>query len=125
MVQYRIGEAQAKLMAVRAFVMDTQDRLEAHLGPLPAKGGRLVPDWEYFWPALLACAQMCVASPPAPNGADVRKIAWNKGAAGMAFRDEHGVCHAFAHDTRAGLQMLGDQVKACFERSLPERTRPS
>jgi alkylation response protein AidB-like acyl-CoA dehydrogenase len=55
-VQYRIGEAQASLMAVRAFVMDTQDRLEAHLGPLPSKGGRLIPDWEYFWPALLACA---------------------------------------------------------------------
>jgi hypothetical protein len=36
--------------------MDTQDRLEAHLGPLPAKGGRLMPEWEYFWPALLACA---------------------------------------------------------------------
>jgi alkylation response protein AidB-like acyl-CoA dehydrogenase len=55
-VQYRVGEAQAKLMAVRAFVMETQDRLEEHLGPLPAKGGRLQPDWEYFWPALLACA---------------------------------------------------------------------
>jgi hypothetical protein len=55
-VQYRIGEAQATLMAVRAFVMDTQDRLEAHLGPLPSKGGRLIPDWEYFWPALLTCA---------------------------------------------------------------------
>ena len=55
-VQYRVGEAQAKLMAVRAFVMDTQDRLEAHLGPLPKDGGRLMPEWEYFWPALLACA---------------------------------------------------------------------
>ncbi len=55
-VQYRVGEAQAKLMAVRAFVMDTQDKLEAHLGPLPRDGGRLVPEWEYFWPALLACA---------------------------------------------------------------------
>jgi alkylation response protein AidB-like acyl-CoA dehydrogenase len=54
--QYRIGEAQAKLLAARAFVMDTQDRLEDHLGPLPSKGGRLVPEWEYFWPALLACA---------------------------------------------------------------------
>ncbi|MEN3974263.1 acyl-CoA dehydrogenase family protein [Emcibacter sp. SYSU 3D8] len=55
-VQYRVGEAQAKLMAVRSFVMETQDRLEDHLGPLPAKGGRLMPEWEYFWPALLACA---------------------------------------------------------------------
>ena len=55
-VQYRIGEAQATLMAARAFVMETQDALEAHLGPLPAQGGRLSPEWEYFWPALLACA---------------------------------------------------------------------
>jgi alkylation response protein AidB-like acyl-CoA dehydrogenase len=55
-VQYRIGEAQATLLAARSFVMDTQDRLEEHLGPLPADGGRLAPEWEYFWPALLACA---------------------------------------------------------------------
>jgi alkylation response protein AidB-like acyl-CoA dehydrogenase len=55
-VQYRIGEAQATLLAARTFVLDTQDRLEAHLGPLPAQGGRLAPEWEYFWPALLACA---------------------------------------------------------------------
>ena len=55
-VQYRIGEAQAKLLAARTFVLDTQDRLEEHLGPLPAEGGRLAPEWEYFWPALLACA---------------------------------------------------------------------
>jgi alkylation response protein AidB-like acyl-CoA dehydrogenase len=55
-VQYRIGQAQATLLAARAFIMDTQDRLEEHLGPLPADGGRLAPEWEYFWPALLACA---------------------------------------------------------------------
>jgi alkylation response protein AidB-like acyl-CoA dehydrogenase len=54
--QYRIGEAQAKLMAARAFVMDTQDGLEDHMGPLPKDGGRLEPEWAYFWPALLACA---------------------------------------------------------------------
>jgi alkylation response protein AidB-like acyl-CoA dehydrogenase len=54
--QYRIGEAQAKLLAARTFVLDTQDRLEAHLGPLPKDGGRLEPEWQYFWPALLACA---------------------------------------------------------------------
>lgn len=55
-VQYRVGEAQAKLMAARSFVMETQDRLEDHLGPLPAQGGRLMPQWDYFRPALLACA---------------------------------------------------------------------
>ena len=55
-IQYRIGEAQATLLAARSFVMETQDRLEEHLGPLPENGGRLSPEWEYFWPALLACA---------------------------------------------------------------------
>ena len=55
-VQYRLGEAEAKLAAVRAYIMETQDALEAHLGPLPRDGGRLVPDWEYFRPAMLACA---------------------------------------------------------------------
>ena len=55
-VQYRIGKAQATLLAARTFVLDTQDRLEAHLGPLPNDGGRIEPEWEYFWPALLACA---------------------------------------------------------------------
>ena len=55
-VQYRIGEAQATLLAARTFVLDTQDKLEAHLGPLPTNGGRLAPEWQYFWPALLACA---------------------------------------------------------------------
>ena len=55
-VQYRLGEAQAKLMSARAFVMDTQDRLEENLGPLPSEGGKLIPDWEVYRPALLACA---------------------------------------------------------------------
>jgi alkylation response protein AidB-like acyl-CoA dehydrogenase len=55
LVQYRIGEAQAELMAARTFVLDTQDKLEAHLGPRPADGGRLEAEWEYYWPALLAC----------------------------------------------------------------------
>ena len=55
-VQYRLGEAEAKLLAARAFVMDSQEKLETHLGPLPKDGGRLLPEWEYFWPAVLACA---------------------------------------------------------------------
>ena len=52
---YRLGEALATLMAARAFVMETQDAMEAHLGPGVKNGGRLEPDWEVFWPALLAC----------------------------------------------------------------------
>ena len=60
-VQYRIGEAQAKFLAARTFVLDTQDRLEAHLGPLPEAGGRLVPEWDVYWPALLACAHAAQA----------------------------------------------------------------
>ena len=50
----RRGPGQADGRA--AFVMDTQNRLEAHLGPLPKDGGRLEPEWDFFWPALLACA---------------------------------------------------------------------
>jgi indole-3-acetate monooxygenase len=61
-VQYRVGEAQAKLMSARAFVMETQDTLEDHLGPLPKDGGRLTPEWEYYWPALLACAHAAQTS---------------------------------------------------------------
>ena len=61
-VHYRIGEAQATQMAARAFVLETQDALEAHLGPLPAQGGRLEPEWEYFWPAYLACAHAAQAT---------------------------------------------------------------
>ena len=30
-----------------------QDYLEEHLRPLIENGGRLKPEWEYFWPALL------------------------------------------------------------------------
>jgi indole-3-acetate monooxygenase len=56
LIQYRIGEAQANLLAARVFVMETQDRLEEHLGPLPKDGGRISPEWEYYWPALLACS---------------------------------------------------------------------
>ena len=55
-IHYRVGEAQAKLLAARAFVIETQEALEEHLGPLPEDGGRLSPEWEYHWPALLACA---------------------------------------------------------------------
>ena len=54
--QYRVGEAEATLQAARTFVMETQDALEAHLGPLPSAGGRLTPDWEHARLALLACA---------------------------------------------------------------------
>ena len=61
-IHYRIGEAQATLLAARSFVMETQDRLEEHLGPLPKDGGRLAPEWEYFWPALLACAHAAQSS---------------------------------------------------------------
>ena len=54
--QYRVGEAEATLQAARIWVMETQDALEEHLGPLPSKGGRLTPEWEFARPAQLACA---------------------------------------------------------------------
>jgi hypothetical protein len=52
---------------------------------------------------------------------DVKKIAWTKGSDAKAFRDEHGVCHMFSHDTRASLHELGEQVKACFNGSLQQK----
>ncbi len=61
-VHYRIGEAMATYMAARTFVLDTQDALEANLGPKkPSEGGRLEPDWDVFWPAYLACAHSAQA----------------------------------------------------------------
>ena len=60
-VHYRIGEAMATYMAARTFVLDTQDALEAHLGPKPSEGGRLEPEWDVFWPAYLACAHSAQA----------------------------------------------------------------
>ena len=60
--QYRVGEAEATLQAARAFVMETQESLEAHLGPLPSQGGRLTPDWEHARLAVLACAHAAQSS---------------------------------------------------------------
>jgi alkylation response protein AidB-like acyl-CoA dehydrogenase len=55
-VQYRLGEAQATLLAARAFVMATQEALEADLALPPSQGGKTVPEWPVFREALLACA---------------------------------------------------------------------
>ena len=60
-VHYRLGEAYATYMAARTFVLDTQDALEAHLGPKPSDGGRMEPEWDVFWPAYLACAHSAQA----------------------------------------------------------------
>ncbi len=61
-VHYRMGEAMATYMAARTFVLDTQDALEANLGPKkPSEGGRLEPAWDVFWPAYLACAHSAQA----------------------------------------------------------------
>ena len=60
-VHYRIGEAQATYLAARTFMLETQDALEAHLGPGAAEGGRLEPDWEVYRPAYLACAHAAQA----------------------------------------------------------------
>ena len=72
--------------------------------------------------AAIACTQGCSAVPHAaePESRDVQKIAWTKGHDAAAFRDQHGVCHMFSRDTKAALAGLGEQVKACFEGSLPQ-----
>lgn len=60
-VHYRLGEAQATYLAARTWVLETQDALEAHLGPKPSEGGRMEPEWDVFWPAYLACAHSAQA----------------------------------------------------------------
>ena len=60
-VHYRLGEAYATYLAARTFALETQDALEAHLGPKPSEGGRLEPDWDVYWPAYLACAHAAQA----------------------------------------------------------------
>ena len=53
--QYRLGEAEATWRASRAFLMEAEDEIEEHLGPLPADGGRAMPEWEFAQRARLAC----------------------------------------------------------------------
>ncbi len=60
-VHYRIGEAMATYLAARTFMLETQDAMEAHLGPGASEGGRLEPDWEVYRPAYLACAHAAQA----------------------------------------------------------------
>ena len=60
-VHYRIGEAKATYEAARTFMLDTQDALEAHLGPKHSEGGRLEPDWDVYGPAYLACVHAAQA----------------------------------------------------------------
>ena len=73
--------------------------------------------------AVVALAQGCSTLPRAleANANDVQKIVWNKAADASAFRDQNGVCHTFARDTKAALHDLGQQVKACFNGTLPEK----
>ncbi len=53
--QYRVAEAEATVRAARAFLLQAQEELEGHLGPLPSQGGRARPDAEYVRNAFLAC----------------------------------------------------------------------
>jgi hypothetical protein len=73
--------------------------------------------------AVVALAQGCSTLPPAleANAGDVQKITWTKGSEADAFRDQLGVCHTFARDTKAALRGLGEQLKACFNGTLPEK----
>ena len=73
--------------------------------------------------AVIALAQGCSTLPRAleANAGDVQKIIWTKAAEASAFRDQNGVCHTFARDSKAALHDLGQQVKACFNGTLPEK----
>ena len=61
-IQYRIGEAEATLRSARAFLLEAEEALERHLGPLPAQGGRARPDFELLRNAFLACTHAAQAS---------------------------------------------------------------
>lgn len=73
--------------------------------------------------AVVALAQGCSTLPRAleAGSGNVQKIAWTKGADASAFRDQNGVCHTFARDAKVALKDLGDQVRACFDGTLPEK----
>ncbi len=60
-VHYRLGEAQATYLAARTLMLETQDALEAHLGPKASEGGRLEPAWEVYRQAYLACVHAAQA----------------------------------------------------------------
>lgn len=76
---------------------------------------------------VLAALGGCSVAPRAPDSAapDVREIKWTKGIDAAPFRDQHGVCHTFSQDHQGALSMLGEQLKACFERTLPTVAVPS
>jgi hypothetical protein len=77
-----------------------------------------------FVAVLINCMQGCSTLPQSmhANENDTQRIVWAKGSDAQAFRDQHGVCHMFARDTKAAFQVLGEQVKACFNGSLPEKS---
>ena len=61
-LQYRLGEAEATWRAARAFLLEALAELEAHLGPLPADGGRARPEWPVLRRAFLACVHAAQAT---------------------------------------------------------------
>ena len=71
--------------------------------------------------AVIACASGCSSLPKSMEVSDsgVQKITWTKGSEATAFRDQNGVCHTYSIDVKATLEKLGEQVKACFNGSLP------
>jgi hypothetical protein len=75
--------------------------------------------------AVVALAQGCSTLPHAleagAGAGNVQKIVWTKAADASAFRDQNGVCHTFARDNKTALKDLGDQVRACFDGTLPQK----
>lgn len=63
----------------------------------------------------------CATAPSWVETGETAKITWHKDQIGASYVSG-GVCHLFAPNTRETLAILGEQVKACFGRTLSERS---
>ena len=70
-------------------------------------------------PVLLA-AQGCATTAPAVHTeGETQRVVWTRGIELPPFRDQNGICHTFSRDNESAMHTLGQQVKACFEGTLP------
>ena len=68
---------------------------------------------------VLLGAQGCATTTAVRDDAEVQRITWTRGVELPAFRDQNGICHTFSRDNETAMHTLGQQVKACFDGTLP------